>query len=162
MSDYPRVHVSIGNVLIPLKHARVCLHAINALNDPYVKNRNVGKNRWYRHLGPEPEQAFDNLKDALAYWRYDADLKEDYLVGDEETGFVVEIKKFTGREWGDDEVLFHAIAPYVTACSEIAVRSETGEIWGYRFRDGVVFKLTCDISWVENFRLTDATIEQRV
>jgi hypothetical protein len=112
------VDIYIRNVIIPLGKRRECLKAINDLwadgprSFAWVMNR--------------PEGGYTKLAEALEDWRYSTMRHGQDLILD----------SFTGEKWGDDEVLFNTIAPFVTGVGYIAVNGSDGESWQYRLADG--------------------------
>jgi hypothetical protein len=66
----------------------------------------------------------DNLKDILREWRWAASYdKKQNIVSLE----------FTGEKYGDDAVLFDALAPFIEAGGEIHFTGEDGDQWKYLF-----------------------------
>ena len=45
---------------------------------------------------------------------------------------------FNGEKYGDEEIFFSALAPYVEDCSYIQFEGEDGRIWKWSFDDGKV------------------------
>jgi len=66
-----------------------------------------------------------DFKGAMGEWRYSVAL-------DAVTGDCTDIN-FTGEKAGDEEELFGAIAPYVTAGSYLEYHGEDGAIWRWVF-----------------------------
>ena len=66
----------------------------------------------------------DNIRDILLEWRW-----ETYF---DENGNIWHLS-FDGQKLGDDEVLFHAIAPFVEAGSYICMRGEDDTLWKWYF-----------------------------
>ena len=69
--------------------------------------------------------AAPDLKEAMKEWRYE--LTTDPVTGDHTS------ITFTGEKSGDEDVLFLAIAPYVTAGSYIEFMGEDGARWRWVF-----------------------------
>lgn len=116
------------------------LAAINALHEPEVMNPRArdgswsgGKHTacWYSFTDNPPPGGFASLEEALEAWRFEA---QD--VGGGEVGLC-----FNGDKSGQEEVLFAALAPYLTG--NIYASGEDGAVWGYRFRDGKMITLSC-------------------
>lgn len=66
----------------------------------------------------------NSLEDALAEWRWQA--------GVDNEGNIANIN-FTGEKYGDDKILFAAIAPYVEAESYVTMKGECNETFGWEF-----------------------------
>lgn len=81
--------------------------------------------RHYRWVDGKTVLAAQTLKEAMKAWRYG-------LTMDDRTGDYTSIT-FTGEKSGDEDVLFPAIAPYVTAGSYIEFRGEDGAQWRWVF-----------------------------
>jgi len=72
------------------------------------------------------------LDEALFAWRWPVtDVDED--------GNIVELE-FRGEKYGDEDLLFAAIAPFVEPNSEIRMAGEDGTLWRWLFADGKVQK----------------------
>jgi len=68
-----------------------------------------------------------SLAEALAIWRWQADLSEDAsIVG----------LDFIGENLGDEDVLFTELAPFVESGSYLTVVGEDGVIWRWLFEGG--------------------------
>jgi len=74
------------------------------------------------------------FQDVMDAWRY-------HLTKDARTGDFTSIT-FKGQKAGDEEVLFQAIAPYVTAGSYIEFRGEDNARWRWVF-DGTTATYQC-------------------
>ena len=131
------------NVLVPKDKIDDCLKAINALHEPArvaadgSGGRFAGgqkKVAWYSWVNNPENGAFPSLGDALSEWRY------EWEEGDEG----INIYAFIGEKWGDDELLFNAIAPYVEG--DILCHGEDGNLWGYEFEDGKLYETRAE--WV--------------
>ncbi|MDP8218651.1 MAG: hypothetical protein P9M03_07995 [Candidatus Theseobacter exili] len=94
-------------VLIPKEKIDGCLQAINELQEFTDK--------------------FNTLMEALDNWDYGTSVEDDGNV---------KITYFQGEKWGDDEVLYKAIAPFVKNGSLIEVVGEDGCHWRYIFFNG--------------------------
>ena len=79
----------------------------------------------YSWISSERVLAAKDLKEAMDEWRYHLDV--DALTGDYTSVC------FTGEKAGDEEVLFKAIAPYVTAGSYLEYHGEDGAVWRWVF-----------------------------
>lgn len=73
------------------------------------------------------------LEKALIAWRWEADTTKwiSHTNGD------IIALNFTGEKWGDDTMLFEAIAPYVESGSFIEMEGEDGSRWKWAFNKGV-------------------------
>lgn len=121
------------------------LAAINALHDHAIMNLQAGGGSWnggkqtayqYAFTDNPPPGGFTTLEAALEAWRFEADNYDETRAG----------LYFNGDKSGQEEVLFAALAPYLTG--DIYASGEDGAAWGYRFRDGKLINLSC--SWVED------------
>lgn len=72
-----------------------------------------------------------NLVAAISAWRWTP------VVENEGEGDIVGLR-FAGEKLGDDEHLFHALAPFVEPGSFLQMVGEDGERWQWRFEDGRV------------------------
>jgi hypothetical protein len=81
----------------------------------------------------------DTLKKALKAWRWNLEI-------DEETGVACDLY-FDGSKLGDDETLFHAIAPFVEKGSYIQMQGEDGHLWRWEFDGTRMRELSATISW---------------
>lgn len=79
-----------------------------------------------------------HIEDAFQAWRWEVNFSD---VGD------IQGIYFTGEKWGDDEVLFGAIAPFVVDDSYIQMRGEEGEIWRWVFKDGELLTFNAELSF---------------
>jgi len=78
------------------------------------------------------------LEDALKEWRWDAELNDE--------GDLIDMY-FEGQKYGDDEVLFNAIAPFVESGSYIQMRGEDDAIWRWVFEGGKVREVGASITF---------------
>ena len=140
------VDISIGGIDFPKDKVPAVLAAINALFSPENMKRAsggswMGGKQTSRHFswvsGPGPE-GFTTLVDALEAWRYDAH---------EDPNGDVHLNYFRGEKWGDDEVLYEALAPFVEEGATIECRGEDGCQWRYLFEGGKVKDQTARITW---------------
>ena len=128
------VSIDIAGVLIPAAREQDCLAAINALSD--------GGYDWV-DAAPDPG-GYPSLLHAFGAWRYRVYTTE---AGD------TALEGFDGDRWGDEEVLFGAIAPFVRAATDtglptITVSGSDCDTWRYLFRDGVIAEERGVIQWV--------------
>jgi hypothetical protein len=122
------------DIHIPFDQSAACLEAINAL---FQEKRQHG----YSWVNYPISGKFQSLDDAFKAWRYSTSIAKD-------GGTYVEY--FTGEKWGDDQVLYEAIAPFVAdAGCDIRIRGEDGEQWGYDFREGKLIHMKAVVQWVE-------------
>jgi hypothetical protein len=122
------VDIACDKVVIPAAKVQDCLRAVNGLFTPEAlkalkENAPFGHYSWVDDL---PEGGFQHLFDAFAAWRYEAYNRD----GD------VCLRCFTGEKWGNDEVLFNAIAPFVQEGGEIRCIGEGNYQWKYVFKGG--------------------------
>lgn len=81
-----------------------------------------------RHFSWVDDREYANastLAEALTAWRWDA---TECPMG----SGIADIT-FTGEKWGDDNIVFDAIAPFVRAGSYIEMLGEDGERWRWVF-----------------------------
>lgn len=141
------IDVSVNNVVIPADKVQVCLAAINGMHEKNVVMSRGGGGEWkagskadgwYSWVRNPGTEGFSNLLDALGDWRWEA--TEDVLGS-------VTIEYFTGEKYGDDELLFTAIAPYIAGGGAIEFRGEDGAMWRYLFEGGEMHEQSAEISW---------------
>jgi len=87
----------------------------------------VEMGRWYAWVHTETVLQSQTLMEALEAWRWMPFINND---GD------IDHISFRGEKMGQDEVLFQALAPYVTSDSYIAMRGEDGALWRWYFQNG--------------------------
>lgn len=93
----------------------------------------------YRWVDGETALKAKDLTEILDEWRW-------HITFNTLTGDCVGIT-FTGEKYGDEDVLFAAIAPYVDAGSYIEMEGEDGAQWRWVF-DGTNFRETSPtVSW---------------
>ena len=80
--------------------------------------------RWYALVNTESVLEAETLTDALYAWRWRA-----YTNDSEDIAIIY----FHGEKSGQDDILFKAIAPYVTAGSHVAMHGEDGAVWRWYF-----------------------------
>jgi len=68
-----------------------------------------------------------HIEDALRAWRWDGYFDDD--------GNLL-IVYFLGEKYGDDNILFEAIAPFVEDGGYIQMQGEDGCVWRWLFKDG--------------------------
>ena len=123
--------IRVRNVKFAIKEAnkRPALKAIRAL-----KGKETCKDSSGSHFSWVCAQDFNSagtLEDMLRVWRW-------HPTTDPETGDITNIS-FTGEKFGDDDVFFTALAPFIEAGSEMTFMGEDGEAWKYKF-DGKTMK----------------------
>ena len=74
----------------------------------------------------------ETLDEALQVWRWP-------IAETDEAGNIVELY-FRGEKYGDEDLLFAAIAPFVGHGSEIMMAGEDGIVWRWFFADRTVRK----------------------
>lgn len=79
------------------------------------------------------------LENAIKSWRWEP-------LMDKETGDVDGLE-FDGKKYGDEEVLFAALAPYVEPDSFIEVMGEEGEMWRWFFDGKKLITQEAKITW---------------
>lgn len=117
------VEIITCNITIPADKVADCLAAINALPS-------VGK--CYDWVDNPPAGGFKDIRDAFTEWRYETILFPDGSVS---------VDSFNGEKWGDDPILYAAIAPFVLQeegkKAIIKCHAYDGSRWRYLFKDGV-------------------------
>lgn len=106
-----------------------CLEAINKLHET---------GRKYRWVSNPDNGKFNSLEEALDAWRYFCQKEPEGVV----------ITEFTGEKYGDCEVLYRAIAPFVSR-GLIVMTGEDGEQWKYVFDCGKVSRSERSEGWGE-------------
>jgi len=134
------------DVHIPVENRKKCLAAINELHSE--KNlsshahggsfmggkenddRPVRERVWYSWVSNPGEDGFKSLEEAFDAWRYstETDHKDDSLL----------VTYFQGEKWGDDGILWTAVAPFVADKCSAVMTGEDGEIWRYLFEKGIM------------------------
>lgn len=138
--------VEMRGVVIPKENVQKCLDAINALHSDSNLQSNasggssygpevpVRERCWYSCVGnPATDDGFASLDEALRSWRYEPEQRNDGSV---------EVVRFMGEKWGDDETLYRTIAPFVRDVCRIECRGEDGALWAYDFRKGEIVQWT--------------------
>lgn len=77
--------------------------------------------------------------EAMHCWRWS--VSEDKLSAD------IDKIRFEGENYGDDEILFNAIAPFVETGSFIEMRGEDGTLWRYVFDGVTIKKISPKVEW---------------
>jgi len=120
------VTILINNVVIPKEKIADCLKAINELHTPENLRKNKasggdGKDLRYAWVDNPRELGFSNgfptLTEAINAWNYEVFHNEDGSIA---------LECYDGKKWGDDEVLYKTIAPFVRDGGEIEVIGESG------------------------------------
>ena len=128
------------DVRIPKDKQADCLKAINMLHIADVLKENAGggsdNNPHYSWVNNPGVNGFPTLEDALYAWRYEC----------KEVDGVLTIFAFIGEKWGDDEVLYKALASFAEDGSSIEVEGG-GETWGYTYKNGVCVTQTAETKW---------------
>jgi hypothetical protein len=138
-----RVSYEITNLIIPKDNVVACLKAIN---DLFVDGKSYS---WI------PTRTFDrtDLDTAISEWGFDSFQHKDGSV---------EIERSTREKLGDEEVFFHAIAPFVQGPARVLGNAEGSE-WELRFKNGTVIETPCvkiftNIHNPERFLLEEAEL----
>jgi hypothetical protein len=97
-----------------------------------------GSGRHFSRVDTGRFLAATTLDDALLAWRW-----ETYRDGDGVIGNI----GFRGEKYGDDTVLFTAIAPFVEPGSYIEMNGEDGALWRWIFKNGTVDEVSATITW---------------
>jgi len=138
------VGMEMSGMIIPADKVDDCLAAINALfsdenlenkagggtfNASFTEDTPVRERKHYSWVNT-PKDGFKDLKSAFEEWRYEGNF-------DDAGNFVIEY--FDGEKWGDDEILFDTIAPFIDGGEHgglITVHGEENEKWRYVFENG--------------------------
>jgi len=80
-----------------------------------------------------------DLADALQTWRWEPEQSE-------EDRSIIGIH-FTGEKYGDEDLLFAAIAPYVEAGSYLEMIGEDGALWRWVFDGTYVYKIFAQVEF---------------
>jgi len=124
------IEMTEGNFHIPAAKFGDALAAVKALilntdamhGGSYEGGERV--ERWYSWVNNAAVLESETLVDALDAWRWEA------YCGDSED---ISLIYFRGEKLGQDDILFRALAPYVTAGSYVAMRGEDGALWRWYF-----------------------------
>jgi len=152
------VEIITWNITIPADKVADCLAAINALHTDtellahasggswgggVSMEKPLRERKWYSWVdNPKDGEGFKDIRDAFTAWRYEPIQEEDGSVS---------VDSFHGEKWGDDPILYAAIAPFVLqeAGNEaiIECRGEDGNHWRYLFKDGGMVEQSAKVSW---------------
>lgn len=80
------------------------------------------------------------LAAALTEWRYAARAEDG----------AVRVESFTGRSYGDDALLWQALAPCLDAGGSISWRGEDDDLWRFEFTGAGMKTMTGQITWRED------------
>lgn len=120
------IYVRRINVKINRCNETAAMAAIRSLVGKETIKDDSGRHfSWVDRNFPEKR----NLPDMMKCWRWECVEDGNYFV----------VEEFLGEKYGDDEILFTAIAPYIEAGSEIHFIGEDGNEWKYVF-DGKTMK----------------------
>jgi len=138
------VTADIGVISFSGENIQKALDAINALHTESAMILNEAcKDSSGRHYAwvDYPKGGFTSLEDALDEWRY-----QTYTAID--TGTVM-VEEFEGEKWGDDEILWTALAPFIDphVYATITWVGEDHAMWRYEFIDGKVVETYAAITW---------------
>lgn len=91
----------------------------------------IGGKRYFhfRWVNTETVLESEELGEALEEIRYTPEYNENGDICDVE---------FTGEKYGDEEIFFKALAPYIESGSYLCFEGEDGDIWKWVFEDGKV------------------------
>lgn len=109
--------------------------ALQAIRSLWNKGRHDGRFSWVS----EDFNEIGTLEKMLEEWRYEP-------TTDPETGDITKID-FIGEKYGDCEVMFKAIAPYVEAGSVLEYLGEDGDKWRYKFNGKTMEKVKPKVVW---------------
>ena len=128
------VTIDIQNLIIPKENIQNCLNAINNLYKPeMIKLFAWGgspKEKCYSFTYNPENGKWDDIKEAFDSWRYETEF-------DENENLVIIM--FEGEKWGDDEVLYNTIAPFVQNGAIITIYGEDHEQWSYQFENQEIY-----------------------
>jgi hypothetical protein len=82
--------------------------------------------------------SIDNLSDMLSEWRWEANIDDNGNIND---------LFFFGEKYGDDLIMFSAIAPWVKPGSYIEMSGEDGSIWRWVFDGTHCKEVSPKIEW---------------
>jgi len=142
------VEIDCKDLIIPRSKVADCLKAINALWKPNgqpafpagtrFKGGKKIDQKGYKLVPNPPPGGYPTIIQALEAWRYKA-----IFVGE---GDVV-IESFEGGEWGDDRILYQALAPFLRDGGSIVCYGEDDRRWRYLFHDGKVEEQHARLIW---------------
>lgn len=121
-------YISIQNIDVKIRHSNktACMEAIRGLvGKETIKD---GSGRHFSWVDRDFSSK-RNLREMMKCWRWSCKNKGNFFV----------VEEFLGEKYGDDELLFTALAPYIEAGSEIHFIGEDGDQWKYVF-DGKSLK----------------------
>ena len=102
--------------------------------------RGYGGEPHFSWVNTEDFMEAQHIKEALRAWRW--------WVGFNESGDIDNIN-FEGEKYGDDKVVFGAIAPFVVDGSYIQMLGEDGEMWRWIFNNGELETITGKVTFGE-------------
>jgi len=94
----------------------------------------------------------DTLGNVLSGWRWDPEY--------DSSGNICNLQ-FNGEKYGDEDILFKAIAPYVKPGSYIRVRGEEGEHWSWDFNGKTCEENGADIDWHDNTGIVENILKRK-
>ena len=140
------VTMDVSNLSIPKDKKEDALKAINALHDPELMQKQAGGGVWkaggertyhYSWVTNPEDGGFKDLVEAIKEWRYEAYEDEDGNV---------HIEYFTGEKLGNCNVLWKALAQYLTD-GHIDCRGEDGALWRWEIKNGTFKELDGTVTY---------------
>lgn len=131
------ISVSVPNFNIKKENKEAALKAIqNLAGQETIQIGHKPHFSWVNH----DFYTIDNLEQMFKEWRW-------HPFTDQE-GNITELE-FTGEKYGDDEILFKTLAPFIEDNSQINFRGEDGDKWQYRFNNKQMKKFQGRVSYEE-------------
>jgi hypothetical protein len=132
------VLLQAASCFVDAKDVEPALAAIKALHGQETTGCAGAKH--FSFVRPEAFLHAQSLGDALAEWRWVAEPAPDGSIA---------IVDFTGQSFGDEDLLFAAIAPFVRPGSYIDMAGEDGAMWRWLFHDRAVYVLPATVTYPE-------------
>jgi hypothetical protein len=142
------VEIELHDVIILKAKKEAALKGLNAMWDQSGKpahNCSGGSyasggkvDSWYGWTENPPTGGFPTLEKLFDAWRYQG-------TEDKEGNFVID--SFNGEKWGDDDILYKAMAPYIKSGAKIFCTGEDHERWMYLFKKGTMTSKTAKVVW---------------
>ena len=130
------MHMRDCSILIRREHFDETLESIQSLKGQETIKDSSGYH--FSWVDTHEFMRAGDLGKALEAWRweptYDIDGNIDNI-------------DFVGEKWGDDFLMFTALAPYVEDGSYIEMGGEDDAIWRWKFKDGMVKEQYAEIVW---------------
>lgn len=141
------VEIELHGVIILKSKKEAALKSLNAMwkdgkptkpcsGASYIGGAEVDS--WYGWTESPPPGGFPTLEKLFDAWRYEG-------TEDKDGNFV--LGSFFGEKWGDDDMLYKAMAPFIKSGAKIFCTGEDHERWMYLFKKGTMTSKTAKVVW---------------